>query len=111
MAALQAAREAGLGFGYFFNSSRFGGYLMFVGIPTFIDGRADLFGDAFLQRYVAASSAVGGWLPDLLDRYAVAWTLLEPLSPAAGLLDHLPGWERVYADPDAVIHRRRPPPA
>ena len=82
---------------------------MFVGIPTFVDGRTDLFGDAFLQRYVAASSAARGWLPELLDRYTVAWTLLEPLSPAAGLLDHLPGWERVYADPDAVIHRRRPP--
>jgi hypothetical protein len=108
VAALAAAREAGLR-GHVFNSVRFGGYLMFVGIPTFVDGRADLFGDAFLQRYVAASSAAGGWLPELLDRYTVAWTLLEPLSPAAGLLDHLPGWERVYDDPDAVIHRRRPP--
>jgi hypothetical protein len=94
----------GLG-GHVFNSVRFGGYLMLVGIPTFVDGRADLFGDAFLQRYVAAWSAVGGWLPELLDRHTVAWTLLEPQSPAAGLLDHLPGWERVYADP------RRDPPA
>ena len=108
VAAVQAAREAGLA-GHVFNSVRFGGYLMLVGIPTFVDGRADLFGDAFLQRYVAASNAVGGWLPELLDRYTVTWTLLEPLSPAAGLLDHLAGWERVYADPDVVIHRRRPP--
>ena len=111
VAAVEAAREAGLGGGHVFNSARFGGYLMLVGIPTFVDGRADLFGDAFLQRYVAASSAVGGWLPELLDRYTVAWTLLEPQSPAAGLLDHLPGWERVYADPYAVIHRRKVPPA
>jgi len=110
VAAVEAAREARLA-GHVLNSVRFGGYLMFVGIPTFVDGRADLFGDAFLQRYVAASSAVGGWLPELLDRYTVAWTLLEPQSPAAGLLDHLPGWERVYADPYAVIHRRQPPPA
>ena len=110
VAAVEAAREAGLS-GHVFNSVRFGGYLMLVAIPTFVDGRADLYGDAFLQRYVAASSAVGGWLPDLLDRYTVAWTLLEPQSSAAGLLDHLPGWERVYADPYAVIHRRRPPPA
>jgi hypothetical protein len=110
VAAVEAARQAGLA-GHVFNSVRFGGYLMLVGIPTFVDGRADLFGDAFLQRYVAASSAVGGWLPDLLDRYTVTWTLFEPQSPAAGLLDHLPGWERVYADPYAVIHRRTPPPA
>jgi hypothetical protein len=104
-AALLAAREAGLG-GHVFNSVRFGGYLLFVGIPSFVDGRADLFGDAFLKRYVAASSAIGDALPGLLDHYAVAWTLLEPQSPAVSLLDHLPGWKRIYADRYAVIHRR-----
>jgi hypothetical protein len=50
-------------------------------------------------------------LPELLNRYTVAWTLLEPQSPAASLLDHLSGWERIYADSYAVIHRRTPPPA
>jgi hypothetical protein len=106
--ALAAARRAGLD-GHVFNSVRFGGYLMFEGIPTFVDGRADLFGDAFLKRYVAATNAFGGLLPDLLDRYAIRWTLLEPQSPAAGLLDHLPGWERLYADAHAVVHRRKSP--
>src|SRR5207253_8540492 len=109
-AAVAAARQAGLR-GHVFNSVRFGGYLMSAGIPTFVDGRADLFGDAFLQRYVAAWNAGGQTLPDLLDHYRVVWTLLEPQSPAAILLDHLPGWERIYADSYAVIHRRHPPPA
>jgi hypothetical protein len=108
-AAVRAAQDAGLG-GRVFNSVRFGGYLIFIGIPTFVDGRTDLFGDAFLERYVAAASAVGEALPDLLDRYAVGWTLLEPQSPAVSLLDHLPGWERLYADAHAVVHRRQPPP-
>jgi hypothetical protein len=108
-AALAAAHRAGLG-RHVFNSVRFGGFLMFTGVPTFVDGRADLFGDAFLQRYAAASTAMGNWLPELLDRYAIAWTMLEPSSPAAGLLPHLPGWERVYADPFAVIDRRTVPP-
>ncbi len=106
--AIAAARNAGLS-GHVLNSIRFGGYLMFVGIPTFVDGRADLFGDAFLERYVAATSAVADLLPGLLDHYAVAWTLFEPASPAVTLLDHLPGWQRVYAGPYAVIHRRMPP--
>jgi hypothetical protein len=106
-AALAAARQAGLD-GRVFNSVRFAGYLLFEGVPVFVDGRADLFGDAFLERYVAATNAVGNWLPKLLDRYHVEWTLLEPSSPAVGLLDHLAGWERVYADAHAVIHRRRP---
>src|SRR5262249_48354622 len=64
-AAVEAAREAGLR-GHVFNSIRFGGYLSFVGIPSFVDGRADLFGDAFLQRYVAASNVIGEALPALL---------------------------------------------
>jgi hypothetical protein len=106
-AALAAARQAGLD-GRVFNSVRFAGYLIFEGVPVFVDGRADLFGDAFLERYVAAANAAGNRLPDLLDRYRVQWTLLEPSSPAVGLLDRLPGWQRVYADPDAVIHRRKP---
>jgi hypothetical protein len=107
-AAVEAAREAGLD-GHVFNSIRFAGYLLFVGIPSFVDGRADLFGDAFLQRYVSASNGIGEALPALLDQYAVTWTLLEPRSPAVSLLDHLPGWERVYADSFAVIHRREMP--
>jgi hypothetical protein len=108
VAGLAAARRAGLD-GHVFNSLRFGGYLLFEGIPTFLDGRADLFGDAFLERYAAASSAIDDALPDVLDHYAVRWTLLEPSSPAVGLLDRLPGWERVYADPYAVVHRRKGP--
>jgi hypothetical protein len=104
-AALAAARRAGLD-GPVFNSIRFAGYLLFEGIPTFVDGRADLFGDAFLKRYAAASGAIDDVLPDLLERNAIGWTLLEPASPAVGLLDHLPGWQRAYTDGYAVIHRR-----
>jgi hypothetical protein len=105
VAELAAARRAGLD-GRVLNTVRFGGYLMFEGIPNFVDGRADLFGDAFLERYVAAASAVGDALPKLLDDYVIDWTLLEPASPAVALLDHRPGWRRVYADRYAVIERR-----
>ena len=106
VAAVQAARAAGLT-GHVLNSIRFAGYLMFEGIPTFIDGRADLFGDAFLARYVAATSGIGDGLPGLLDHYGVDWTIFEPLSPAVTVLDHLPGWERTYADRYAVVSHRK----
>jgi hypothetical protein len=108
-AALAAARGAALE-GQVFNEARFGGYLTLEGVANFVDGRTDLFGDAFLERYVAATRAIGDWLPELLDRYAIEWTLLEPSSPAVGLLDHLPGWQQIYADGAAVIHRRMVPP-
>jgi hypothetical protein len=105
ISALEVARRAGLE-GQVFNSDRFGGYLMLENVPTFIDGRADLFGDAFIKRYVVASNAIGNTLSDLLDEHRIAWTLLEPSIPAVSLLDHLAGWCRVYADGYSVIHRR-----
>jgi hypothetical protein len=108
-AALAAAREAGLD-GPVLNSVRFGGYLMLEGVPDFVDGRADLFGDQFIARYVAAANGAGG-LPALLETYHIGWTLFEPQSPAARQLDRLPGWTRLYADDKAVIHRRKSPAA
>ena len=103
--ALVAASRMGLS-GPVFNSEQFGGYLIFRGIPTFIDGRVEMYGERFLSRYL---DAVGGGeteLAALLRQYAITWTLLDPRSPALRTLDHLPGWRRVYADADAVIHAR-----
>jgi len=106
VAAVEAARVAGLT-GNVLNSIRFGGYLEFVGIPVFIDGRADLFGDAFIKRYYMATSALGDGLPGLLNDYNISWTIFEPLSPAVTQFAHLPDWERIYADQYAVLFRRK----
>jgi hypothetical protein len=38
------------------NDYYFGGYLIFQGIPVFIDARAELYGPAFLTRYLRAIS-------------------------------------------------------
>jgi hypothetical protein len=103
--ALAAAARLGLS-GRLFNSEAFGGYLVFRGIPTFIDGRIELFGNAFLARYVDAENGDKRVLGDLLDRWKIGWTLLEPRQGAVSCLDRLPGWRRVYADARAVIHVR-----
>ena len=95
------------------NDFRFGGYLIFAGIPTFIDGRSELYGGKFIERDYRALSLAD--LPDflkLLDQYKIRATLLAPDTPAVKLLDRLPNWQRVYADDVAVVHKRRvPPPA
>ena len=88
------------------NDYGFGGYLIFSGIPPFIDGRAELYGDEFIKRYVQAMLLESNELPKLLDQYGIAWTLIAPERPAALLLDHLPGWRRLYADDVAVVHVR-----
>jgi hypothetical protein len=91
------------------NDYGFGGYLIFSGIPPFIDGRAELYGDEFIKRYVQAMLLESNELPQLLDQYGIAWTLIAPERPAALLLDHLPGWRRFYADDIAVVHVRDGP--
>jgi hypothetical protein len=91
------------------NDYGFGGYLIFAGTPPFIDGRAELYGDEFIKRYVQAMLLESDELPKLLDQYGIAWTLIAPERPAALLLDHLPGWRRLYADDVAVVHVRTDP--
>jgi hypothetical protein len=93
------------------NDYSFGGYLIFSGVWPFIDGRAELYGDEFFKRYVETMLLQNGDLPQLLDQYDITWTLIAPERPAVALLDHLPGWRRLYADAVAVVHVRSDPTA
>jgi hypothetical protein len=91
-----------------FNEYYFGGYLIYKGIPTFVDSRAELYGAAFLTRYQRAVRLddVADFVR-LLDEYGITATLLFPTSQAVGLLDRMEGWERIYADKTTVVHYRR----
>jgi hypothetical protein len=93
------------------NDFSFGGYLIFAGIPTFIDGRSELYGGPFIVRYNRdVSLADLRDFLELLDQYKFGATLLEPDTPAVALLDRLPDWQRVYSDDVAVVHKRRDAP-
>ena len=43
---------------------------------------------------------------DILKKWDIDAVLLTPHTPAVGLLDHIGGWRRVYADENAVLHVR-----
>lgn len=107
-AAVAAVQNAGVK-GNVLNGYSSGGYLIYMGIPVFIDGRADMYGEKFMKEYVEAMElrAPDG-LGKLLFKYDISWTLLEPGNSAASLLDHLPNWRRLYADDAAVVHVRVP---
>ncbi|MET4291241.1 hypothetical protein ABIB06_002590 [Bradyrhizobium sp. LB8.2] len=97
--------------GHVLNDYSFGGYLIFAGIPTFIDGRAELYGGPFIDRYNRAIALVDlGDFLKLLDEYNIGATLLAPRTPAIAMLDRLPQWQRVYSDDVAVVHKRRDTP-
>jgi hypothetical protein len=104
-AALAAASRLGLA-GPVFNSEPFGGYLTFSGVPSFIDGRIELYGNDFLAAYLAAERGDAAVLGVLFDRYHVTWTLLQARTPAVAALAQLPGWRQVYAGDRAVIYVR-----
>lgn len=78
------ASAAALGFaeshnvsGPVFNTYKFDDYLIFSGIEPFFDGRAELYGDAFIKRYGEAILGMSDQLPALLGEYGITWTLLE----------------------------------
>jgi hypothetical protein len=106
VAAVAFARDAGLT-GRVFNHYGYGGYLISVGIPTFIDGRGELYGGDFIKQYAKAVNLRGEEPFDaLLDRYGIDWTLLPSDQPANRLLARLPGWRQAYSDDAATIFVR-----
>jgi hypothetical protein len=90
------------------NDFDFGGYLIFRGIKTFVDGRGLPFGKKFLADYYAASDLNKlEKLDEMANTYRVTWTLLRPNTSMAYYFDHSPRWRRLYADDIAVVHVRR----
>jgi hypothetical protein len=88
------------------NSYGFGGWLIFKGHPVFIDGRADMYGDAFVRRYLSIWRGDPAALDWSLAQYGIDWTLLEPGDRLVKVMDARAGWRRMYADRFAVIHVR-----
>jgi hypothetical protein len=102
LAALPAEvrRQPGL------NAYAFGGYLIFDGVKPYVDGRADLFGDAFLDDYARIARGEPDALAAALAREHIGWTMFAPGQGAVAAMDALPGWRRVYADARVVVHQR-----
>ena len=88
------------------NRYDFGGYLIFRGIRPYIDGRADMYGDAFMADYLALLRPSPDQPEAVLRERAIAWTLFRPGDEIVTQLDALPGWRRIYADDIAVLHVR-----
>lgn len=106
-AALDAALAAGAR-GPVFNAHDYGGYLIWRGIPTFIDGRNDqLFHRGFATAlYGAERGADDAAFLALLDRHGITWALVPVGSAAAEKLARAAGWRRVHADDVAAAFLR-----
>ena len=91
------------------NEYGFGGSLIFAGIAPFIDGRADMYGDAFTAHFRRISDGDIAALNDAAKRWNIGWTIFKPDTPIVSRLDADPNWQRLRADRWAVVHVRRRP--
>ena len=88
------------------NDYAFGGYLIFEHVRPFIDGRAELYGNAMMSLYGRLQAGDEADVESALKRYGIAWTIFAPDSRMVAILDRKPGWRRLYADASAVVHVR-----
>lgn len=89
------------------NAYDFGGALIFNRIAPFIDGRADMYGDAHTADAYAIERGDARRFQSAVQRWNIRWAILHPTEKLVQVLDRSPGWERVHADKYAVIYVRR----
>lgn len=91
-----------------YNKYDWGGYLILnAKQPVGIDGRPDMYGDAFVDRYVATWNLRDGWEKDL-DRATVKSILAKVDEPiTAKLRTQSNRWKVAYEDRQAVLFVRK----
>lgn len=95
--------------GRMFNTYDWGGYLIWRLYPdqrVYIDGRADLYGDAFVRQYFGMISGQDDWRRALAGA-DVRTVLINTAAPLADLLGREPGWTRRYRDSIASVFVRK----
>jgi hypothetical protein len=87
-----------------FNSYALGGYMIYKGVPVFIDGRADMYGDDFTASYLKiARSTDPAVVGAALKKWNVGWVILEPDTGAIKALEKMPGWKKTWSDKQATV--------
>jgi len=89
----------------------FGGYLIFEGVRPYIDGRADMYGDAFVSDDDQIQRANPAAIDRAISHYGIRWAIVPPNIYLTGALDARPGWKRIYADKTAVVLENENAPA
>lgn len=105
VAAVDYLEASGLAAERGYNSYNWGGYLIWRGLPVFVDGRADVYGDPFLFAYRDAFDVRENWRQPL-DAYDVTYVLMEKESPLGVVLAASGEWELAYEDDLAQIFVR-----
>lgn len=100
--AVDYLEASGLADAHGYNSYNWGGYLIWRGVPVFVDGRADVYYDDFLLFYLQAYEARRSWR-EPLAAYDVDYVLMERGSRLSNLLLASGEWRLAYEDDVAQI--------
>jgi hypothetical protein len=89
------------------NGYTFGGPLILAGIKPFMDGRGEIYGDAFVRNYLNITDGNAGAFNRAVQRFDIRWTML-PWSDRRliDVIESSPGWRRIYSDEIGVIDVR-----
>jgi hypothetical protein len=91
------------------NHYNWGGYFIWRLYPeyeVYIDGRADLYGDAFMDELASIYYLKGSAWRGSFEKWGIRTVLLPPDAPLVTALTALPDWKEIYADNQAVILTR-----
>ena len=100
-----------------FNHYNFGGYLIWKLDPeykVYVDGRADLYGDQFLDDFARTYYVTVADWGKSLERWNIQTVMLPPDAPLVAALKLSGTWTEIYSDTQAAILTRaasRRPPA
>jgi hypothetical protein len=90
-----------------FDSYNWGGYLIWNLYPwrhVFVDGRPDMYGDHFMDRYITAYTGNASWRT-LFATNSLCYALIEPGSGIAHALSTDRAWVLRYHDSHAVLYQ------
>jgi hypothetical protein len=87
------------------NHYNWGGYFIWKLYPeyrVFVDGRADLYGDSFLDDFASVYFLNKQWY-DHLRQWKIRTVVLPPDAPIVTALRSTTNWKQIYADSQVVI--------
>jgi hypothetical protein len=88
-----------------FDDYNWGGYLIWNWYPeryVYVDGRPDMYGNAFMDSYIRALQGNGSW-QSLFSSNRLCYALVEPGSGIAAAIRQTAGWSLVYHDTVSVL--------
>lgn len=92
--------------GALLNYYNWGGYFIWKlqpVYPVFIDGRADLYGDAFMDQFFSTYSLTGRSWRAPLQAGGIRTVVMPPDAPLLAALRTMPEWKEIFADSQATI--------